>query len=179
MNLLISHFLSSKLGKFLILSRSPAGMYTEPLLESSAGSISGRARKCGQIHSICSEKDWSTYFYAVKRNCRAVEFGDLRPTQLIGNANFTLTAPIFAILASLFEPLPSNLLSSPFAAISVSGKSPAAHWVVLVEWVIVIDSDSPTFGVFGARGRNFAVLALATRIRDAWGPVAGTLRFSL
>lgn len=179
MNLLISHFFSSKLGKFLILSRSPAGMYTEPFLESSAGSISGRARKCGQIHSICFEKDWSTYFYAVKHNCRAVEFGDLRPTQLTGDANFTLAAPIFAILASLFEPLPCNLLSSPFAAISDSGKSPAALWVVLVEWVIVIDFDSPIFGVFGARGRNFEVLALPTRIRDAWRPVVGTLRFSL
>lgn len=117
MNLLISHFFSSKLGKFLILSRSSAGMCSEPEMESSAGSISERARKCGQIHSIYFEKDWSTYFYNVQHSRWAGESGRSQPVRAIAGRRI----PKFrhqrsSIFSFVFEPMPGNLLSSPFAA---------------------------------------------------------------
>lgn len=124
MNLLISHFFSSKLGKFLILSRSSAGMCSEPYMESSAGSISGRARKCGQIHSICFEKDWSTLFYNVQHSKWMGESGRSQPVQAVAGRRI----PKFrhqrsAIFSFVFEPMPGNLLSSPFAAADQTGRT--------------------------------------------------------
>lgn len=117
MILLISHFFSSKLGKFLILSRSSAGMCSEPEMESSAGSISGRAGKCGQIHSICFEKDWSTYFYNVQHSKWTCGSGRSQPIRaVVGRRIPKFPHQRSAIFSFVFERMPGNLLSSPFAA---------------------------------------------------------------
>lgn len=167
MNLLISHFFSSKLGKFLILSRSPAGMYTEPFLESSAGSISGRARKCGQIHSICFEKDWSTYFYDVKHYCRAVEIGDLRQPQLTGkqishsrhrSSRFSL--PFLNLCPAICYH--HRLRRSAFRA-----KAPPLIGSFLLNGSLLLTPIHPYSEFLEPAAKIFAVIAFATGIRDA------------